>query len=691
MWSNKKIIAFITVVTWLLMGYSCNNTAKTSTTESLTPEDAPTFKDELTPNMYAYINVGTLSDTSITFTTTVYNRSVVTVPSATYTLNGSTYSLNNLSQFQGSQRTHISIGINDGLYSFLVDITPVEAEKIEYDNDDILGYEVKNGKIVRHCFPNGTSSVDIDPLLSEQWHIENTGQSAFALYGGVSGVDLNLQEAWEENLTGKGIIVSIIDTGLEICHPELVENVLTEYSYNFVTNTTDTFNPNIYGDHGTSVAGLIAAKKDNGIGGSGVAPQAKIKAYNWLEGSQLLSNRLSSMGISDATSFSEVDIVNQSFGSIPFGDGNIGTTLANAYKTGIDEGRDSKGIIYIKSAGNGFNYCFSSNLEISSSIGCVNSNVDTTHHIPYNIVVGGINAAGNKASYASVGSSLWVTSFAGEYGNTYPAMITTDQMGCNKGYRRTSVGSDALCNFIKSFNGTSSAAPTLSGAVALFLEKYPQLSWRDVKHVLAKTARKVDPDQSAVYYLNESYLAQLPWIDNAAGYHFHNWYGFGLVDVDNAITFLENHTSDDIGEFIETDWHSISNLSIPIADNDATGSISTLEVDTLEVVDTLEAVDPSEHNIEAVVLRISVEHPFTYDLGIHLISPQGTESILNPIANEVLLKDKDLSNWNLLTNAFYGENPQGNWQLKVVDAFLHDSGEIKNWALKFYLGKHKNL
>ena len=60
-------------------------------------------------------------------------------------------------------------------------------------------------------------------------------------------------------------------------------------------------------------------------------------------------------------------------------------------------------------------------------------------------------------------------------------------------------------------------------------------------------------------------------------------------------------------------------------------------------------------------------HPFTNDLGIHLVSPSGTESILNPAFNEVLAGNADLD-WHLLSNAFYGESPNGEWMLKVVDA-----------------------
>ena len=91
--------------------------------------------------------------------------------------------------------------------------------------------------------------------------------------------------------------------------------------------------------------------------------------------------------------------------------------------------------------------------------------------------------------------------------------------------------------------------------------------------------------------------------------------------------------------------------------------------------------------IEAVLLDIDASHPQTNDLGIHLVSPSGTESILNPVFNEALAGDFDL-NWQLLSNAFYGETPNGQWTLKVVDAAPGDAGQLNSWALRFALGTH---
>ncbi len=111
-----------------------------------------------------------------------------------------------------------------------------------------------------------------DPLFPFQWHLCNTGQTAFAGYGGKPGEDLRLSRAMAEKLSGLGVIVAVIDSGLEIAHEDIFGNVIPDGSYNFVNQTTDPSPTNTTGDHGTSVAGIIAAMSINGKGGRGVTP-----------------------------------------------------------------------------------------------------------------------------------------------------------------------------------------------------------------------------------------------------------------------------------------------------------------------------------------------------------------------------------------------------------------------------------
>ena len=381
-------------------------------------------------------------------------------------------------------------------------------------------------------------------------------------------------------------------------------------------------------------------------------------------------------GDANFTPAQDVDIFNQSYGSSRRGDATLDGDIANTLKYGVKSLRKGKGAIYIKSAGNGFEHLQGANCTAGFS--CQNSNMDPIHTVPFQMVVGATNANGVKSSYSTAGASVWISSPGGEDGTDNPAMITTDQSGCHQGYSTSTYSSrhtisrdlDLNCNYTKGFNGTSSAAPTLAGAVALLLEANPDLTWRDVKHILAKTADKIDADRSdkVVILQDGNYIAEPKWTINQADYHFHNWYGFGQVNVDKAVAMA----SDDyklLPEFKEGEWVDSATLSLTIPDHSAKGASATLNVS-------------DELIIEAVVIKVSIEGVDMGDIGIELQSPQGTRSVLFNIHNGFKLSDRAIDQMRLLSNAFYGESASGQWTLKVVDAMPTDQGKLTKWSIK---------
>ncbi len=128
-----------------------------------------------------------------------------------------------------------------------------------------------------------------DPDINRQWNYLNTGENPLiGSPAGVAGADINLFPAWEITAGTPDIVVAILDTGLELTHPDLMPNLWTNegekgktagvdddgngyvddiHGYNFVTDS-----PDIIGEtHGTHVAGLVSASRNNGIGIAGVA------------------------------------------------------------------------------------------------------------------------------------------------------------------------------------------------------------------------------------------------------------------------------------------------------------------------------------------------------------------------------------------------------------------------------------
>lgn len=101
-----------------------------------------------------------------------------------------------------------------------------------------------------------------DPRLNEQWHYHNTGQQS-----GTIDKDIDLPEAWELEKGHSDILVAVIDGGIQINHPDLAAHIWSGVGYNFVSNSA-TIVPH---DHGTHVAGTIAAVNNNGVGVAGIA------------------------------------------------------------------------------------------------------------------------------------------------------------------------------------------------------------------------------------------------------------------------------------------------------------------------------------------------------------------------------------------------------------------------------------
>ncbi len=551
--------------------------------------------------------------------------------------------------------------------------------------------------------PDGT-----DPLLTHQWHLNNTGQAAFARLGGVLDEDMGMEETLTDGPTGSGVKVAVVDTGLELCHPDLWANVEQGASFNFNAayteeteldpwlvrhESTDPFNFDPTVGHGTSVAGLIAATADNSVGGRGVAPGAQLRGYNMLQAAEPLHAFIASHGASDYQPDStDVDIFNMSFGLIGEPPRKLAVFEEQVFLSGIRKLRSGKGAIYVKAAGNSFGGCSSLHRAINDEIGCLSTQLDPIQSLPYLIVVGAYNAAGRKSSYSSAGANLWTSAPGGEYGVQFPALVTTDSMGLDRGLgtllkglgTNISLESNSELNpygdYLSLMNGTSSAAPNASGAVAVLLEENPAFTWRDVKHILAKTARKIDADIGAVELTinDSSRIIQLPWTENAAGYSFHNWYGFGAIALDDAVEYAEDFEPNSLGDLYESAWFELIE-TVDIPDNDISGISQTLNVRGLR----------AEANIEAVVVEIDWQHDFPNDLGVDLISPEGTRSVVSQVFDEALaVKEMGTFTWRMLTNAFYGENPNGDWQLEVFDGDTDDVGRLITWRVRIYYGDH---
>ena len=114
----------------------------------------------------------------------------------------------------------------------------------------------------RKLIPNDPRFAWNNTIRSYQWHLNNTGQN-----GSVAGIDANLSKVWDEFL-GTGITVSVVDDGIQVSHEDLAPNINSEIDHDWNDNSPNDPTPplELQGDgtfysHGTSVAGVIAAKE----------------------------------------------------------------------------------------------------------------------------------------------------------------------------------------------------------------------------------------------------------------------------------------------------------------------------------------------------------------------------------------------------------------------------------------------
>jgi subtilisin family serine protease len=517
-----------------------------------------------------------------------------------------------------------------------------------------------------------------DPFFEQQWHLQNTGQKSFSSSGGVAGEDLNLQATHAASILGAGVRVAVSDTGVEINHEDLVDRILAGESrdYGLASPYIGDPTPNGSADasaHGTAVAGIIAATGWNGIGTRGVAPLALLAGFRFIGVDLTIAEVLDQAE-------GDFDVFNYSYGVSSCSFAPMETGLLETLQSGGTSLRGGLGAVYVKSAGNEY----AGDLEDCSSASAGipyfgNSNLDESNTVPEVVVTAALNADGVSASYSSPGSNLWVSAPGGEFGLDTPAIVTSDLTGCTQGFATSAGGYTAFdggesgngnCDYTNTMNGTSSSAPMVSGVVALLMAAKPELSWRDIKYILARTATQVDATAASTSHpLGEDltgHTYQDGWVTNGAGRQFHNWYGFGGVDVDAAVEMARNYAFP-LGTYIELPVVSSGSIHVALPDRSATGANSTLAVST-------------NIKIESVVVTASVTHTAASDLGIELTSPMGTKAILMNINSHIM--DSSLSGARFLANAFLDEDSSGTWTLKVIDGASVDTGALTRWSIQ---------
>jgi hypothetical protein len=336
-----------------------------------------------------------------------------------------------------------------------------------------------------------------DTYFGNQWGLSNSG-----IYGGNTNADINFCQVRNITCGCSSVIVAVIDNGVELDHPDLTNMHTISYDSETGTSPSD-----VYGEHGTTVAGIIGADGNNGLGITGIAPGSPIMSI-----SSSMNEGIDAIGkLTDAVDFAwrnNASVINCSWYATVESE-----MLADALDSALYRGRNGLGCVVVFAAGNedypAANYPGNSNDDI--------------------LVVGASSPCGERISLTSCEGEEWGSNYGLGLDVVAPGTLipTTDRQGL-VGYNPTfpihiDAGGTLLdddCpnpDYTLMFAGTSAAAPHVAGVAALILSVNPTLTGKQVVNLIESTAQKVG---------GYGYALSVGRPNGA----WHNEMGYGLID-----------------------------------------------------------------------------------------------------------------------------------------------------------------
>jgi len=436
-----------------------------------------------------------------------------------------------------------------------------------------------------------------DPFWHKMWYINRPND-----------FNMNVEEAWRLGVSGRGVSVTILDDGVEKGHPDLIDNYDPLASTDINDNDSDPQPRYDFSDsnrHGTRCAGQVAAASNNSLCAVGIAYNAGIGGIRMLDGQ--VSDAVEARSLSFNPD--HVDIYSSSWG--PNDDGKTvdgpGRLATRAFINGITRGRDGKGSIFVWASGNGGRYKDNCNCDgYATSI--------------YTITVSSTSESGNIPWYSEACSSTLATTYSS--GTTAEKQIVTTDLHDACTVRHT---------------GTSASAPMAAAIIALTLEANPGLSWRDVQHIVVKTARPLN-------------LKAPDWSSNALGRKISHSFGYGLMDTGAMVKAAK--TWNNVPKQEKCEVHTPYYYKIIPAMGYTTIALQVNECTGIK-------------SLEHVVAKIHVSAGKKRgDLKIILTSPSGTRSVLLDNRPHDYTSSAFVD-WPFMSVHSWGEDPTGTWKLEI--------------------------
>lgn len=538
------------------------------------------------------------------------------------------------------------IGDLDGYYHLEHPTHPKRSRRSAEDKTDLLQQEPeidwveqqheyvreKRGLHHQQIVTRGIEPRFADPLWEEQWYLDDKRTQM--------DLDVNVIPVWNAGISGKGVVVTILDDGIEHNHTDLLRNYDAAASWDVNDNDPDPFpryDPTNENKHGTRCAGEVAAQANNTKCGVGIAYNAKIGGVRMLDGR--VTDRVEAESLSLNPQY--IDIYSASWG--PSDDGMTvegpGTLASAAFLNGITKGRNGLGSIYLWASGNGGRHDDSCNCDgYTASI--------------YTLSISSSSDHGESPWYSEAcASTLATTLSSGAHGEK--RIVTTDLHN--------------LCT--ERHTGTSASAPLAAGIIALALEKNPKLTWRDVNHLVVHSANwaplKRDQD----------------WRMNGIGLHVNEKFGFGLLDSERLVSLADPIRFRTVPPKVECQGKIYSNVK-----NLRWDQPLSLEIPS----DGCQGTQNEIRYLEHIQVVLTIEYSRRGDLVIFMVTPMGTRTCLLPVRSEDS-SDEGFKRWAFMSTHAWGEDPRGTWTLEIKDGgeSRSNTGALKDWQLVLHGTKTK--